>query len=102
MTTDALVPVRVNQVSAGSHLRWAEGMSFSLPKSVLDSSGLGKHVDQAGNLNLPSEIAPIALDHVRALRLRAAFTERPPASSRMPISYQNVPHWARTAIASVI
>ena len=45
---------------------------------------------------------PTSISHadVMALRERRAFTERPPASARLPFDYHVVPGWARALIAS--
>jgi peptidoglycan/xylan/chitin deacetylase (PgdA/CDA1 family) len=48
------------------------------------------------NLERPSA------EDVRAVREFAAFTERPPASARLPASYRSVPAWARSMVASTI
>jgi len=39
---------------------------------------------------------------VAELRARAAFTENPPVSSRLPVSYQRVPAWARSLLAGML
>jgi len=48
------------------------------------------------------EAGRIAAQSVEQLRLRAAFTDAPPASSRLPFSYQLVPGWARSLLAGAL
>jgi peptidoglycan/xylan/chitin deacetylase (PgdA/CDA1 family) len=76
-----LVTIRPSAEAHGPRLAWAEGLEFRLPASALAS---------------PSEA------QAQELRLRAAFTERKPASSRWPVSYQKVPAALRAMAASVI
>src|SRR5262249_54086344 len=62
--------------------------------------GLGAN----GGLAVPGTHARdvLADDAVRRLRERRAFTDRPPVSARLPISYHWLPGWARTAAAASI
>jgi hypothetical protein len=53
---------------------------------------------QADETALAAQLARLADD----LRTRAAFTDRPPTSSRLPVSYRSTPDWFRTLVASVI
>jgi peptidoglycan/xylan/chitin deacetylase (PgdA/CDA1 family) len=98
---DPLVPVRV--IDGGSErLAWSEGMRFSLPQSFLQASQLSEHQDIAGNLRVPPTLEVNLPDALDALRRRAAFTDAPPLSARLPVSYQHVPAWLRSAGASLI
>jgi peptidoglycan/xylan/chitin deacetylase (PgdA/CDA1 family) len=45
---------------------------------------------------------PASASDAATLRERAAFTDRPPASARLPISYQRVPGRLRAAVGSII
>lgn len=95
-----LVTVTVGRVDA-PHLAWAEGERVSLPRELLEATGLIRRVGADGRLDIPSTIAaPRGI--AAALRDRAAFTDTPPASSRLPVSYQLVPGWARALIASAL
>jgi peptidoglycan/xylan/chitin deacetylase (PgdA/CDA1 family) len=92
--------VRVRSVGGRAQARWAEGRTVALPSALLDRAGWRRFIDAVGDLSLPAD-APPALDtDVVDLRERAAFTDRPPASSRLPVSYQYVPGWARAIVAS--
>ena len=44
----------------------------------------------------------VPADPAELIRLRAAFTERPPLSSRLPVSYQHLPSWMRSAAARAL
>ena len=102
MSNDVLIPVKIKRVSGASHLAWAQGMQFCLPHSILKKNRLNEYLDEDGNLVIPSEIPPLATQAAEALRLRAAFTDNRPLSSRLPISYQNVPPSLRSLVASII
>ena len=75
-------------VAAGTGPEWARGLRVSLPPTAWTALEQG-----AG----PS---PAAL--VESLRLRAAFTDTPPLSSRTSISYQRIPEWLRSLLARII
>ena len=114
-----LVPVTIGRVAL-PQLAWAEGEQVSMPRDLLERTGLLRLVATDGTLNIPASIdaadrAIVATDRavvatnreVVAPRLqgcevrdRAAFTDDPPASSRLPVSYQLVPGWARALAAS--
>lgn len=77
------------RVRAGLGPAWAQGLRVSLPASAWE--GLEhRHGDR------------IAVEAVESLRLRAAFTESPPLSSRLPVSYRRVPGWARSLLAGAL
>ena len=65
---------------------WARGLRVSLPESVW--AGLEQR-----------ETAGIDADAVRRLRARCAYTDAAPLSSRLPLSYQYIPAWARSLLA---
>lgn len=81
-------------------LAWADGLFASAPERLIDAVG-GK----AGRVRLTSdmacdvEVAAEAGAAALALRSRAAYTPCPPASSRTPVSYRNVPSAARMLLA---
>jgi peptidoglycan/xylan/chitin deacetylase (PgdA/CDA1 family) len=102
MSTDVLTQVRVQQVSGYPKLAWMENMQFCLPHSVLEQSGLIEGLDTEGNLLVPTGRLNIAQKESNALRLRAAFTNQKPTSSRFPISYQKIPPRLRSWVASII
>ena len=102
MDTETLIPVRISEVAEDSPVAWARGMQVSMPQSTLERTGLTRHLDSKGNLNVPPEILPIDYGEVQNLRSRAAFTDQKPLSSRLPISYHKVPAPLRRLVASVI
>jgi len=59
--------------------QWADGLDVTVPQDITDPQA--------------------AVDSVR---MRAAFTDRAPASSRLPFSYQSIPLPVRTMIGDVI
>src|SRR5439155_19683335 len=79
---------------------WAEGLSFALPRALVERLGWSPRVSPTGDL--PLGAGDVSVDAVRAVREFAAFTETPPASARLPISYRRVPAWARSAVASTL
>lgn len=99
---DALVPVRLAALSNHPRASWADGLPVQWPASVIERAGWRDAIDVNGNLHVPSDGAPIAAGDVQSLRERCAFTDRRPASARLPVDYRLVPGWARAAIASAI
>jgi hypothetical protein len=74
--------ISVVDLSLSARVAWAEGLPLNLPPSLLRL------------LQAPAaaaEDAAAARDAAQALRLSAAFTNEPPASTRLPFSYQAVP-----------
>jgi peptidoglycan/xylan/chitin deacetylase (PgdA/CDA1 family) len=94
--------VRLSPIAPGARAAWAEGMRVSLPTSVLERVGWLKAIDASGDLAISEPATSISDDDVARLRERCAFTDRPPPSARLPISYRYVPGWARAAAASAI
>ena len=98
---DAFVDVRL--VRAGCfRLAWAEGRTFRVPASLLQKTRLGAFASPDGSLSLPDRSDAATPSDAQALREFAAFTESPPATARLPISYQWVPGALRAAAASLI
>lgn len=85
-TIDALVPITVGE-QAG--VPWAVGLTVSLPVTLAKMLRGNDH-------------GAVGVDEVEHLRLRRAFTDAPPASTRLPFSYRIVPEWVRSLAASVI
>jgi peptidoglycan/xylan/chitin deacetylase (PgdA/CDA1 family) len=102
MAVDPLVPVTLTDTSGVPRAAWALGMSLSLPQSFLDFSGLARHRDSRGRLQVRSRPCTASTAVAEQLRRRAAFTDSPPASARLPFSYQRVPGWARSLYASFV
>lgn len=102
LTLDDLAPVRLAAAGDRPELAWAEGLDLMLPKTLVDgllrpvSGGYAVAPDPDGTDGAP--LAPLA----EALRLVCAFTETPPASTRLPIPYQMVPVFLRDRIAKHI
>ena len=94
-----LATIRVERVHDLPHLAWAEGQSFRLPRSVLPGprspSGRGGETP----LRLDQGWRRPQVEEAARLRLRAAFTNRPPVSSRLPLSYQIIPSRMRSVLA---
>lgn len=97
-----LVKVRMSDVRDCDRLGWSEGMSFRLPTAALVEADLLGRLDRDGTLVINGPPRPCAAQHVQDLRLRAAFTNQRPASSRLPISYHRIPAWVRSAYASAL
>jgi peptidoglycan/xylan/chitin deacetylase (PgdA/CDA1 family) len=98
---DELVRVTIGGV-ASQHLAWAEGERVTLPRQWL--TALGRTEGHAADtpLTLPAQLPPLPSGVSLQLRDRAAFTNTPPVSARLPVSYQRVPGWLRAAIASAL
>jgi hypothetical protein len=86
--------VRIGSVGE-SRIAWAAGRDVTLPASMLRSapSGSEHEFDPGSSAAVP---APAL---AAELRLRAAFTDAPPQSSRLPFNYQRVPPQLRWYIA---
>src|SRR5262249_13242264 len=81
---------------------WTEGQRIHLPASVFERSGWRRCTSAAGDLRVPDDPTAITADDVARLREARAFTDRPPLSARLPVSYRVAPGWARAAIASAV
>ena len=98
MTDAGLVKVRVRRAGA-ANLAWSEGRQFCVPVSVqqeLAAQGCGTEL-----LDLHEQVA-LTNGAAVALRERAAYTETPPMSARLPVSYHVVPGWARALAATAL
>lgn len=96
--TDALVKIRVSRVEGVEALAWSENLSVQLPAVVANTLSDGR------DFSTGITITRATIEWARAmrskamhdsLRLRAAFTDSPPTSSRLPISYHILPAWLR-------
>jgi peptidoglycan/xylan/chitin deacetylase (PgdA/CDA1 family) len=101
MPPDPLVSFRVGNVPH-ARLAWAQGQSFRLPAGALLRSGLACHLDGSGRLDIPADFVAADSAVAAEVRLNAAFTAVRPVSSRLPISYQRVPHWLRQVLAGAV
>ena len=95
-----LMPVRVTTVGEYGAAAWAEGLRFNVPAEL--PARLNWRVTASGDLSLERGSLPAPPDSIGQVRELAAFTERPPASSRLPLNYQRVPGRLRAAIGSAI
>lgn len=68
-------------LSLPARAAWAEGLPLNLPPSLL----------RLLQMPVPRAERAAARDAAQALRLSAAFTDHPPASTRLPFSYHTVP-----------
>lgn len=94
---DELAELTIGRVERPARLGWAEGLTVSLPAPV--AAALAPGIAR-GDLSLDAGVARPGA--VESLRLRAAFTDAMPASSRLPVSYQLVPASLRTLIGRVL
>lgn len=90
------VAVRLSDVADRPDLSWALGQTLTLPLRLLREGQLRE--DGSGGCRL-MPMARATTDEVRDLRLAAAFTDRPPLSSRLPFSYQRIPPLLRSLVA---
>jgi peptidoglycan/xylan/chitin deacetylase (PgdA/CDA1 family) len=102
MRPDPLVPVQPHGVPSGAAFAWADGGRFMLPVRLVERSGLAARRDGHGRLSLNQHGWSLRADDAEELRLRNAFTENPPASSRLPFSYRLIPGALRRLAASII
>jgi peptidoglycan/xylan/chitin deacetylase (PgdA/CDA1 family) len=100
--TETLVRTRIARVEAVPALQWAENLTVSLPAKIAGVLANGA-APASGVVVTPDTVAHALMadndgPHSR-LRLRAAYTDQPPLSSRLPFSYHAVPAWARQLLA---
>ena len=101
MNGDALVRVRVTSVGDRPQAAWAEGLEVHVPASLVSGEWRDGLVSD-GTWRIPAGTSPVADAHVTQVRERHAFTETPPASARLPFSYQRVPGRMRALVGSAI
>ncbi len=95
--TEPLCEMSIGPVAEPARLAWAEGLKVSIPAQV--ASALVPCLESGDLRAAASGLDP---DIVQRLRLRSAFTEQKPASSRLPVSYQIVPPRIRTLVGRLI
>ena len=101
MSQPELIRVRVTSVSDDyAFADWAEGREFTVPADL--PGRCQWRTSASGEVSIDGDSLPTAPADVAQLRERAAFTNHPPASARLPISYQYVPGPVRAAIGSTI
>ena len=98
--SDALIQVRVTSVGEFGAAVWAEGVRFKVPADL--PARLGWRAFASGDVSIDRGSLPVPPGEIPRLRERAAFTERPPMSARLPVSYQRVPGRLRAAIGAAI
>jgi peptidoglycan/xylan/chitin deacetylase (PgdA/CDA1 family) len=90
---DGLVLVTVPHTGAMQPIAWAAGQEVCVPANIA-AALRSADASRIAELCSPSTAAQT----VDAVRMRAALTPAPPASTRLPFSYQFVPIQARTLI----
>jgi peptidoglycan/xylan/chitin deacetylase (PgdA/CDA1 family) len=102
---EALVLTRIARVEGVPSLKWAENLTVSLPARIAGVLANGAE-PASGIVVTPDNVARARMvdsdDPQSRLRLRAAYTDRPPLSSRLPFSYHAIPAWARQLVAAGI
>ena len=95
------MPLRIR---SAPHARaaWAEGLRVQWPASLVERAGWRRCIDAHGDLRVPEGAVDVRAADVQALREQRAFTDRPPASARLPVGYRIVPGWARAIVATAI
>lgn len=96
---DPLITVTVSGTSPDQSFSWGDGQEFLLPLSVVTSLGLEV---MGGTAELREARGGRGLADINLLRLRAAYTPNPPASTRFPINYQRLPGFVRRGVARAI
>jgi peptidoglycan/xylan/chitin deacetylase (PgdA/CDA1 family) len=97
-----LVSVRITGVGGHDEVAWAVGQTVTLPRTLMDRLGWTARLTTSGDLALPAGSVGVTAGDAVESRERAAFTESPPASARLPFNYQRVPASIRAALASVV
>jgi peptidoglycan/xylan/chitin deacetylase (PgdA/CDA1 family) len=99
VTSSTLTPLRIR--GASGRLAWSEGLTISLPDHLWRNLGADR-VQPLEDFQLPSTLPPLAAEEAENLRDRAAYTDQPPVSSRLPVTYQSVPPWLRSLLAGAV
>jgi peptidoglycan/xylan/chitin deacetylase (PgdA/CDA1 family) len=97
---DPLVSFRITSVGDYNDAAWAEGLTFKLPADM--PARLRWNVTASGDVSIGRDALSVPPADIPRQRERAAFTEAPPVSARLPVSYQRVPGGVRAMIGSVI
>jgi len=85
LSVDQLVQATIGRDALPPLLDWMADRSFTWPASMHAAQGRSA-----------------TMDDIEALRILAAFTEKRPASAKLPFSYTRVPPLARQVLAGVI
>jgi peptidoglycan/xylan/chitin deacetylase (PgdA/CDA1 family) len=99
---ERLVATRISHVEGIPGLDWAENLTVRLPANI--AGALANGAEPAFGIAVTPENAARArmagggAPH-RRLRLCAAYTDRPPLSSRLPFPYHSIPAWVRGLVA---
>jgi hypothetical protein len=106
-TPENLSLVKIGEVYDLPHLEWASDLHFSITPALANhllssarANSLSKIVIHSTSIN--NETIHLAKKAFPELRLKAAFTNNPPLSSRLPINYQYVPSLIRDVIAKCV
>jgi peptidoglycan/xylan/chitin deacetylase (PgdA/CDA1 family) len=75
---------------------------FTLPSALLQRPSLVGQLTAAGDLSLPADAIGWSDADAAMVREQAAFTDRPPVSSRLPFRYHLVPGIVRAGVAALI
>ena len=81
---------------------WAGTMSFQIPRALVERFGWEASLGAGGDLTIAASPGVLSPEHARVVREHAAFTDAPPLSARLPVSYRRAPAWARSTVAAVI
>ena len=101
MSHSDLMRVRVSSIAENwADAAWAEGLEFNVPRDL--PARCNWTVTASGELSVGRDSTPTLPQDIADLRERAAFTDQPPASSRLPFSYQRVPGPIRALAGSMI
>jgi peptidoglycan/xylan/chitin deacetylase (PgdA/CDA1 family) len=99
---DDLIRVEIRAVDI-PELRWSEGHRVSIPHELADLLQVGRgSAIQLSRNGVNEAITVCATRSARALRERRMFTDKPPISSRLPVSYLYVPGTVRRMIARAV
>ncbi len=97
-----LARVRVASVGNRPLAAWAEGLEVHIPRALFDRPAWRGARSSDSVLRVPDGASPVVEADVLQIREHRAFTDVPPASARLPVSYQAVPGSIRAAIGSLI
>ena len=102
-----LARIKLEQILGLPHLEWASKLSVVLPQYLAthlfllgQQSSEHELVIKANTLN--ADTITLSQNSMYELRMHAAFTEKPPISSRLPMNYQYLPSFVRDFIAHSI
>lgn len=92
-------PVKIQQLPKNSAADWVLGTTIHIPTEILDQLRIRREVIA----NDWASIKTASLSQLASeMRMYRVYTNSPPTSSRLPISYQNVPPRLRSMFANMI